>query len=165
MKQQMRPNNAEITSFILVLADRNLHMSQTAWPTNSTSNNAHASVFLFFRYSTQKTHLLVSNFEVGHFTRHLFFFFLFVFFLLVLLWKEFNSHSFTVTFHFSRSYGSPPVFYPAVDSCWIHINVSCSTCIYSMPLISLNDEPRLVHRRQQSAGSAFQFHNSMQMNK
>ena len=32
------------------------------------------------------------------------------FFLLVFLWKEFNSHSFVVTFHFSRLFGSPPVF-------------------------------------------------------
>ena len=52
-------------------------------------------------------------------------------------------------------------FFPAADSCWIHVNVSCSTCIYSMLLIlSLNDEPWLAHRRQQSVGSAFSFHNT-----
>ena len=39
-------------------------------------------------------------------------------------------------------------FYPARDGCWIHINVGCSACIYSIPLvISLNDEPRLAHWR------------------
>ena len=80
------------------------------------------------------------------------------FFPLVLLWKEFNSHSFIVTFHFSCSFGWPPVFYPAGASCWIHINIGCSTCIYSTPLVvSLNNELRLAHRRQQSVGSAFQF--------
>ena len=100
----------------------------------------------------QDTFVLVLNFEVGHFARHFLF-------LLVLLWKELTSHSFVVTFHFSRSFGSPPDFYPAMDVCWIHVKISCSTCIYSMLLIvSLNDEPWLAHRRQQSAGSAFQFH-------
>ena len=132
-------------SFILVLADQNLHMLQTpshqrrnAWPTNCTPNNAHASIFLYFRYSTHKTHsrhfrtlrlaiLLVTS----------------CFFHLVLLWKEFNSHSFVVTFHFSCS---PPVFYPAVDDCWIHVNIGCSACIYSISLVvSLNDEFRLAH--------------------
>ena len=50
-------------------------------------------------------------------------------------------------------------FYPAVDDCWIHINVSCSVCIYSrLFIVSLNDESQLAHRRQQSMGSAFQFH-------
>ena len=77
----------------------------------------------------------------------------------MLLWKEFNSHSFIVTFNFSHSLGSPFVFYPAVDSCWIHVNVGCSTCIYSTPLVvSLNDKPWLAHWRQHSAGFAFQFH-------
>ena len=47
-------------------------------------------------------------------------------------------------------------FYPTMDGCWIHVNVDCSTCLYNMSLIvSLNDEPLLVHQRQQSAGSAF----------
>ena len=36
---------------------------------------------------------------------------------------------------------------------------SCSACIYSASLVvSLNNEPQLAHQRQQSAGSAFQFH-------
>ena len=53
-------------------------------------------------------------------------------------------------------------FYPAVDGRWIHVNFSCSTCIYSNFLVvSLNDEPWLAHRRQQSAGSAFQFYNRL----
>ena len=106
---------------------------------------------------TQDTFVPFSNFEVCSFAHH----FLFVsFFLSVLLWKEFNSHSFVLTFHFSRSLGSPPdFFYPAMVGCWIHVNVSCSACIYSIPLvISLNDKLRLAHRRQHSAGSAFQFH-------
>ena len=66
-------------------------------------------------------------------------------------------YSFFVTFHFSHSSSSPPVFYPVADGCWIHVNVGCSACIYSMPLVSLNDKSRLAHRRQQSVGSAFQF--------
>ena len=68
-------NNAEITSFIPVLAGWNLHMSQTlshqrhdTRPTNCTPKDAHASVFfLYFQYSTRKTFVLVLNFEVGHF--------------------------------------------------------------------------------------------------
>ena len=148
-------------SFIPVLADRNLHWSQTpsnlrwdVWPINCAPNNIHASVFLYFRYSSRKTYscnfrtlkqgiLLVTS----------------CFFLLVLLWKEFNSHSFIVTFHLSCSICSPPVFYPAVDICWIHVNVRCSASIYSIPLtVSLNDEPRVAHWRQLSVVSAFQFH-------
>ena len=60
-QQNAPPHNA---SFILVLADQNLHMLQTpshqrrdAWPTNCTPNDAHASAFLYFWYSTHKTHL------------------------------------------------------------------------------------------------------------
>ena len=72
-------NNAEIIPFIPVLASRNLHMSQTpshqrldAWPTNCTPKDAQASFFLYFWYSThQDTFMLVLNFEVGHFARHL----------------------------------------------------------------------------------------------
>ena len=105
---------------------------------------------------TQDTFTLVLNFEVGYFAHH---FLLLSFFLLMLLWKEFNPHSFIVTFNFSHLFGSPPVFYPTGDIYWIHVNVGCSACIYSTPLIvSLNDEPWLAHRKQQSAGSAFQFH-------
>ena len=73
----------------------------------------------------QDTFTLVSNFEVGHFARH---FLLISFFLLMLLWKEFNQHSFVVTFHFSRSSGSPPVFYPAGDGCCILINIMIMSC-------------------------------------
>ena len=81
------------------------------------------------------------------------------FFLLVLLWKEFNSYSCVVIFRFSPLFSSPLVFYSAGDGCWIHINISCFACIYCTPLIvSLNDKPWLAHRRQQLAGSAFQFH-------
>ena len=99
----------------------------------------------------QDTFAPFSNFEVGHFACH--------FFLSLLLWKEFNSHNFVVTFHFSCSLSPPPVFYSAMDDCWIYINIGCSACIYSIPsVVSLNDEYWLTHRRQQSAGSAFQFH-------
>ena len=52
-------------------------------------------------------------------------------------------------------------FYPAVNGCWIHVKVVGSTCIYSTLLVvSLNNEPRLAHRSQQSVGSAFQFHDN-----
>ena len=57
--------------------------------------------------------------------------------IFLLLWKEFNSHSFVVTFHFSRLLSSPSVFYPAVDSCWIHGNIGCYACIYSIHSLSL----------------------------
>ena len=98
---------------------------------------------------TQDTFAPFSNFEVGHFAHHFLF-------LSVLLWKEFNSHSFVVTFHLSCA---PPVFYSAVDDCWVYVNVGCSPYIHSTPLtVSLNNEPQLAHRRQQSVGSAFQFH-------
>ena len=108
---------------------------------------------------TQDTFALVLNFELGHFTCH---FLLLSFFLLVLLWKELNPHNFVVTFHFSHSFGSPPVFYPAGDGCWIDINVDCYACLYSMPLIvSLNNEPQLAHQKQQSVGSAFQFYKTL----
>ena len=138
------------------------HQRGGTWPTKCTPQRRSC-----FRFSilpvlhTQGTCALVLNFEVGHFTRH---FLLFSSFFLVLLWKEFNPHSFVVTFHFTRSSGSPPVFfvfffYPAGDGCWIHVNVGCSACIYSSLLIvSSNDEHQLAHQRQQSAGSAFQFH-------
>ena len=53
------------------------------------------SCFCFFSIlpalHTQDTFVLVWNFEVGHFAHH---FLLLSFFLLVLLWKEFISHSF-----------------------------------------------------------------------
>ena len=59
-------------------------------------------MLLFFSilpaFHMQDTFTLVWNFEVGHFACH----FLFLpSFLLVLLWKEFNPHSFVVAFHFS----------------------------------------------------------------
>ena len=159
-------NNADITPFIPVLAGWNLPMSQTlshqrrdAWPINCTPKDGHASIFSILPVlHTQDTFVLILNFEVGHFACH---FLLLSFFLLVLLWKEFNPYSFVVTFHFSHSFGSPPVFffYPAMDSCWIHVNIGCSACIYSMlHTVSLNDKPRLAHQMQQSAGSAFQLH-------
>ena len=99
-------NNAEITPFIPVLAGWNLHMSQTlshqrrdSWPINCTPKDAHASGFFSIlpALHTQDTFMLILNFEVGHFACHL----LLSVFLLVLLWKEFNPHSFLVTFHFS----------------------------------------------------------------
>ena len=118
----------------------------------------HSQRCSYFRFSilpalyTEDTFAPFSNFEAGHFAHHFLF-------LSLLLWKEFNSHSFIVTFHFPHSLGSPPVFYPAVDDCWTHVNVGCSACIYNIsPVASLNDESWLAHRRQQSTGSAFQFH-------
>ena len=64
--------------------------------------------FIYFWHSTCKIHWrLVLNFEVGHFAHH---FLLLSFFFLVLLSKEFIPHSFVVTFYFSHSFGSPPVF-------------------------------------------------------
>ena len=83
---------------------------------------------------TQDTFTLVLNFEVGHVICH---FLLLSFFLSAFLRKEFNPHSFVVTFHFSRSSSSPPIFYPTGDGCWIHVNVRCSASIYSKYLLSL----------------------------
>ena len=76
-----------------------------AWLTNCTPNDSHVSVFLYFWYSTRKIHS--HNFQtlrVGHFACHFLF-------LLVLLWKEFNSHSFVDTLHFSHSLSSLPVIF------------------------------------------------------
>ena len=58
------------------------------------------------------------------------------------------------------SLGSHHLFFLSrLDGCWIHINVGCFACIYGTSLVvSLNDEPWLVHWRQQCAGSVFQFH-------
>ena len=61
------------------------------------------------------------------------------FFLSVLLWKEFNLHSFIVKFHFSCSLHSRPVFNLAVNDCWMHVNIGYSTCIYSMPLVGSSE--------------------------
>ena len=110
---------------------------------------------------TQDTFVLILNFDVDHFAHHfLLLSFFLPSFLLVLLWKEFNPHSFVVTFHFSHLFSSPPVFfYPVEDGCWIHVNISCSGCICSMlRIVFLNDEPWLSYQRQQSTGSASQFH-------
>ena len=76
------------------------------------------SCFCFFSIllalHMQVTFSLVLNFEVGHFTCH---FLLLSFFLLVLPWKKLIPHSFIVTFYFSHSSSSTPVFYPARDGC------------------------------------------------
>ena len=135
------------------------HQRRDVWPTNCTPKNARASVFCILPVlHTQDTCALVLNFEVGPFARH----FLLLSFFLSFFWccYERNSiHTASMSFYFSRSSGSPSVFHPAGDGCWIHVNVGCSACIYSTPLfIFLNDEPRLAHRRQQSVGSVFQFH-------
>ena len=61
--------------------------------------------FLYFWYSTCKTHL-----RLFRTLRLAILLITSCFFLLVLLWKEFNSHNFVVTFHFSCSFSSPPVF-------------------------------------------------------
>ena len=62
VKQQMPHNNADISSFILVLVDRNLHTSQTTshqrrdtWPTNYTPRTLMLSFYYTFRNSTRKT--------------------------------------------------------------------------------------------------------------
>ena len=90
------------------------HQRRDAWPTNCTPKDAHASVF-FYTSSTPHARHIRTHFELWGrpFCSSL----LASFFLSALLWKEFNSHSFIVTFHFSRSFGSPPVFYPARDGC------------------------------------------------
>ena len=63
-------------------------------------------------------------------------------------------HTASLSHFISHSLGSPPVlFYPIIYSCKIHVNDSTPL------VVSLNDESRLAHWRQQSAGSAFQFHN------
>ena len=133
------------------------HQRRDAWPINRTSKDAHASGFFSIlpALHTQDAFAFILNFEVGHFTHHL----LLSFFLLVLLWKEFNPHGIIVTFHFSCSSSSLLVFYPARDGCWIHVNIGCSAHIYSTSLIvSSNNKPWLAHQKQQSVGSAFQFH-------
>ena len=62
-------------------------------------------------------------------------------------------HTASLSHFISRSLGSPSVlFYPALYHCWIHVNDRTPL------VVSLNDEFRLAHRRQQSAVFAFQFH-------
>ena len=76
------------------------------------------------------------------------------FFLLVLLWKEFNSHNFIVTFHLSFT-GSPLVLFLS-SRVWL---LNLRKRQHSTPLVvSLNDESQLARQSQQSVGSAFQFH-------
>ena len=169
MKQRIQQQQCwDYQFYIPVLAGRTLHMSQTSshqrrdgWPTNCTPKDAHASVF-FYTSATPHARHIHARFELWGrpFCSSLLPSFFLPSFHLVLRWKEFIPHSFVITSHFSRSSGSPPVFYPAGDGCWIHVNVRCSACIYCMPLIvSLNKKPQLAHRWQQSTGSAFQFHN------
>ena len=156
-------NNAKITPFIPVQAGSNLHMSQTPShqtrdprPTNCTPKDAQTSVFSTLPVlHTQDTFAPVLNFEVGHFVRH--------FLVLSFFWccYERNSIHTASLSHFISLVPSAHhlFFYPDGDGCWIHVNVGCSACIYSTLLVvSLNDEPRLAHQRQQSVGSAFQFY-------
>ena len=72
----MQPhNNAEITSFIPVLAGRNLHLSRTpshqrwdAWPTNYTPRTLMLRIFFILpALHMQDTFMLDLNFQVGHF--------------------------------------------------------------------------------------------------
>ena len=141
------------------------HQRWDAWHTNCTHKDAHASIFFFCISGIPHARHIHAHFEFWGWPFHLSLlasFFLYSFlpsFLLVLLWKEVIPHSFVVTFHFSCSSSSAPVFYPAGDGCWIHVNVRCSACIYITSLVvSSYVKPLLAHRRQQSAGSAFQFH-------
>ena len=136
-------------SFIPVLVDRNLNMSQPL--SHQRWNKLHSQwcpCFCFSIFPVLNTQDIHAIFKLWGrpFCSSL----LVSFFLSVLLWKEFNPHSFVVTFHFSPSFGSPPVFYPASDDCRIHVNISYSACIYSTPLaVSLNDKSQLAHWKQQ----------------
>ena len=138
-----------------------------AWPTNCTLKDAHASIFFFFfffyklsAFHTQDTFALVSNFEVDHFTCQ---FLLLSVFLLVLLWKEFIPHSFVVTFHFSHSSGSPPVFLSSwgqlLDSCkhrLFCLHIQHATCLFEWRNPVSSSEA--VVCGSVVCGSAFQFH-------
>ena len=144
MKQQQQ---CEDYSFMQISASQNWYMSQTLshqrqnmWPTNCKLKDAHASVFFLYTSGTPHTRHICACF--GLWGRPVCLSLLASFFW---CYYERNLIHIALLSHF--------VFYPARDGCWIHINVGCSACIYSMPLVvSLN------HRRQQSAGSAFQFH-------
>ena len=152
--------NTEITPFIPVLAGRNLHTSQIpshqrrdVWLTNGTPKDAHA-LLLFYTSGTPHARHSRSFWTLREAIS-----------LVTSCFLPFGvamkgiPHSFLVIFYFSRLSGSSPVFYLTGDGCWIHINVGCSACIHSTPLVvSLNDKPRLDNRKQQSVGSAFQFH-------
>ena len=96
---------------------------------------------------TQDTFAPFLNFKVGHFVRH----FLFLSFDVAMKGIQFTQ----LRCHISSLVHSVRhlfYFYPAVYDCWIHVNDSTPL------VVSLNDESRLAHRRQQSASSAFQLH-------
>ena len=104
--------------------------------------------FLYFRYSTNKIysrHFL--NFKVSHFARH----FLFLSFGVAMERIQFTQFRCYIS-SLVHSVHHLFYFYPAVYDCWIHVNDS------TPHVVSLNDESQLARRRQQSAGSAFQFH-------
>ena len=166
-------NNAEITPFIPVLAGRNLHMSQTpsyqrqeAWPTNCTPKDAHAFVFCFFLFffsntsGTPHARHIRARFELWGGAISIVTSCFFLSFGVFMKGIQFTQLCYYISFlSFVRLTICFCFFYAAGDGCWIHVYVSCSACIYGMLLVvSLNDEPRLTHRRQQSVGSAFQFH-------
>ena len=126
------------------LADRNLNMRRDAGPTNYTPNDAHTTIFLYFRYSTRK--ILFApflNFKVNHFARH----FLFFSFGVAMKGIQFTQLRCHIS-SFVHSVHQLFYFYPAVYDCRIHVNDNT-------PLVSLNDESQLARRRQQSASSAF----------
>ena len=133
-------NNAEITPFIPVLAGRNLHVTNPVPPetrcvTYKVYSQGHSCFRFFYTSGTPHAKYIRTHFELWGRPFHSSFlvsFFLPSFlpsFLLLLLWKEFNSHSFVVTFHFSHSFGSLPAFLSSLG--WLLDSRKCRLfCLY-----------------------------------
>ena len=133
------------------------HQRRSAWPTNCNPNDAHVSFFFFFSILpvlyTQSTFAPFSNFEIGHFVCH----FLFLSFGVVMKGIQFTQLRCHISF----------LLFTLFTTCFLsgrgrllNSHKRWLFCLHIQhPLaVSLNDKPRLAHRRQQPAGSAFQFH-------
>ena len=111
--------------------------------TRHVTYNLHSQRHSCFRFSIllvlymQDTFVLVSNFEVGHFAHH------FLFFSFRSCCERNSIHTALLSHFISLAHSSNHQF---AEVCWIHVNVGCSTCIYSTPLVvSLNNKPQLAH--------------------
>ena len=140
----MWSSNAKST-IMPVLAGENLHMSQTPFHQRldaSTTDRTPKTFMLRFFYASGTPHARYVHTRFKFWGRPFCSSLLASFFLLVLLWKKFIMHSFVVTFHFSCSPGSPPVFfiYPGTVArfIWTSAVLPAYTAHYSLSLWTTN---------------------------